>query len=482
MARRSHPVLRTIIASRRSRSTSLADGPGFLYAFIDNGYRYKIGMTNNFARRQKQWDRQCPCSNRDWMPPIAVRRRRRAEAAVGLSQDDSIQDQKYEDYGTHAGLITVAGIHKDELEAIDTRLTSSFLKGNLFIEISHVTLNLFRASHPANADGSEKGQAFIIGKAKKSRAFGNKEGWQLGFYYRNNAKAWMTISLYQDWLLEWEQKLIQHKRKILLLQDNCTAHKPPEGLQNIAVENIHPNLTSHIQPNDAGIIRCFKAHYRRHYIQRAIDRYDSGITPAEIYDINQLEAMRLAEKAWKEVEASTIAHCWRKTGILPTSESTNPSSGAVSVPIASLVHETSHDPIQIAEQEVEDALDGLVNTGALQHVNRMSIDALLNPKKEAHFMMHETSDQEIFDAVMDAHAAQDNGEINGGDDDKDDDAPVPVRPSRRQALHAATTLKDYVSCFVWPSNSFGGKLSYGRYSVDRLLQTCLESALCFGST
>ncbi|KAJ3831383.1 hypothetical protein F5878DRAFT_667614 [Lentinula raphanica] len=140
------------------------------------------------------------------------------------------------------------------------------------------------------------------------------------------------------------------------------------------------------------------------------------------------------------------------------------------------------DPIQIAEQEVEDALDGLVNTGALQHVNRMSIDALLNPKKEAHFMMHETSDQEIFDAVMDAHAAQDNGEINGGDDDKDDDAPVPVRPSRRQALHAATTLKDYVSCFVWPSNSFGGKLSYGRYSVDRLLQTCLESALCFGST
>ncbi|KAJ3839863.1 hypothetical protein F5878DRAFT_640831 [Lentinula raphanica] len=82
MARRSRRVLRTIFASRRSRSTSLADGRGFLYAFIDNGYRWKIGMSKNFARRQKQWDRQCPCSNRDWKPPIAVRRRRRADAGT----------------------------------------------------------------------------------------------------------------------------------------------------------------------------------------------------------------------------------------------------------------------------------------------------------------------------------------------------------------------------------------------------------------
>ncbi|KAF8219843.1 DDE-domain-containing protein, partial [Tricholoma matsutake] len=50
----------------------------------------------------------------------------------------------------------------------------------------------------SNADGSEKLPAFIIGKAKKPHAFGNKTGTQLGFYYCNNAKAWMTTALYQE--------------------------------------------------------------------------------------------------------------------------------------------------------------------------------------------------------------------------------------------------------------------------------------------
>jgi hypothetical protein len=41
----------------------------------------------------------------------------------------------------------------------------------------------------SNADGSEKLPAFIIGKAARPRAFNKKTAEQLGFYYRNNAKA-----------------------------------------------------------------------------------------------------------------------------------------------------------------------------------------------------------------------------------------------------------------------------------------------------
>jgi hypothetical protein len=40
-----------------------------------------------------------------------------------------------------------------------------------------------------NADGSKKLPPFIIGKAYKPRAFNKKTGQELGFYYRNNAKA-----------------------------------------------------------------------------------------------------------------------------------------------------------------------------------------------------------------------------------------------------------------------------------------------------
>lgn len=122
-----------------------------------------------------------------------------------------------------------------------------------------------------NADGSEKLPPFIIGKANRPRAFKKKTGGELGFYYRNNTTAWMTTILYQEWLQDWDQKLRQQKQKILLLQDNFSGHVVPDRLTNICVANFSPNLTSHVQPCDQGIIRAFKAHYRCLYMERALD-------------------------------------------------------------------------------------------------------------------------------------------------------------------------------------------------------------------
>jgi hypothetical protein len=123
----------------------------------------------------------------------------------------------------------------------------------------------------SNADGSVKKETFLIGKAKKPRACGGKFGHQLGFYYRNNAKAWMTGTLYREWIKNWDDELLHEGCKILLFQDNCTGHIVPKGLTNINVENFSANLTPHVQPMDAGIIWCFKAHYCARYIQRSIN-------------------------------------------------------------------------------------------------------------------------------------------------------------------------------------------------------------------
>lgn len=58
-----------------------------------------------------------------------------------------------------------------------------------------------------NADGSKKLAPLIIGKSYKPRAFGGKTGSQLSFDYHNNAKAWMTGTIYQEWLDDWDTKL-----------------------------------------------------------------------------------------------------------------------------------------------------------------------------------------------------------------------------------------------------------------------------------
>lgn len=299
----------------------------------------------------------------------------------------------------------------------------------------------------ANADGSEKLEPFIIGKAHKPRPFNKKTGPQLGFYYRSNAKAWMTTDLYQEFLRRWDQRLDQQipPRKILLLQDNFSGHIVPEGLKNIRVENFAPNLTAHVQPMDQGIIRCFKAHYRAKYIKRAIARYDEGITPSDIYNIDQLRAMRLADAAWWEVDTTTIRNCWRKSGILPNMDTaaitTNPT-----IPISALIHnaicEEDTDVIPHVEQQVNDALDELVERGALQRSNQMDIEALLNPAGEME-QINEATDEEIFKAVMEAHGECENVGIMGSDD-VGDSGPAKHCPTPKEALRAISLITDYI--------------------------------------
>ena len=55
----------------------------------------------------------------------------------------------------------------------------------------------------------------------------------------------------------------------------------------------------------------------------------------------------------------------------------------------------------MAEQEVDDALDALVATGALQQRNWMDIESLLNPEAESH-LITKTSDKKIYQSVVDA--------------------------------------------------------------------------------
>ena len=102
-------------------------------------------------------------------------------------------------------------------------------------------------------------------------------------------------------------------RHICLLIDNFSGHTISYELRNIRIVFFEPNLTPFVQPLDAGVIRCLKAHYRQAFCKRAIDLDEAG--EREIYKIKLLEAMIMAKMAWKEVLPLTIEHCWAHTGI-----------------------------------------------------------------------------------------------------------------------------------------------------------------------
>ena len=70
----------------------------------------------------------------------------------------------------------------------------------------------------------------------------------------------LTIGI--RFLEEFDNDMKAMGRQAVLCMDNAPSHIFDESkLQNTKVVFLVPNLTSHIQPMDAGIIQAFKAHY-----------------------------------------------------------------------------------------------------------------------------------------------------------------------------------------------------------------------------
>jgi hypothetical protein len=75
------------------------------------------------------------------------------------------------------------------------------------------------------------------------------------------------------------------------------------------------SFSTHPKPNYQGIIRTFKAHYKRRWLQYQLDHYEAGEDPHK--KMNVLQALRWATEAWQEgVTSTTITNCWLKSRVL----------------------------------------------------------------------------------------------------------------------------------------------------------------------
>ncbi|KAG2206404.1 hypothetical protein INT45_004235, partial [Circinella minor] len=153
-----------------------------------------------------------------------------------------------------------------------------------------------------------------IALASKPRCFGGKTGEQHGHWYWNNRKAWMTAELFALIMRRFDITMGNLNNKVLLLIDNAPSHKVP-FLKNVEIMTLPPNTTSVYQPLDAGIIAAFKKQYRATQYRTAGQKYRNHQL-GQIYDIDQLTAMRWARNAWEGISQETITSCWVKTGLL----------------------------------------------------------------------------------------------------------------------------------------------------------------------
>ncbi|KAG0148984.1 hypothetical protein CROQUDRAFT_40446, partial [Cronartium quercuum f. sp. fusiforme G11] len=69
------------------------------------------------------------------------------------------------------------------------------------------------------------------------------------------------------------------------------------NLTNIHIYFIPPNLTSHLQPCDAGLIATWKSHYQCDTISLVIAKYKDSplMSTKEVYCLPLLDAMKMAD-------------------------------------------------------------------------------------------------------------------------------------------------------------------------------------------
>jgi len=162
------------------------------------------------------------------------------------------------------------------------------------------SLGALKRSHQLN-------RAFIIETTRKP-------GWHLEFS-RSKCLSfilWKCLTSCR-WVKMFDLKMHQENRNVCLTLDNFSGHNIAYWPTNVKIEFFKPDLTPFVQPLDAGVIRCFKAHYCQAFCQRTSYLDDAG--DWDIYKITLIEAMFMAKEAWDAINSETIKNCWKHTGI-----------------------------------------------------------------------------------------------------------------------------------------------------------------------
>lgn len=162
----------------------------------------------------------------------------------------------------------------------------------------------------ANVTGTIKIQPWVIGHSKNPRCF---KDFDIERYvtYRANTKAWMTSVIFLEFLHFFNTEMIKKGIHAKLLVDNAPSHNIDKKFSHVELIYLPPNMTSRLQPMDAGIIRSMKCRYRTLLLLKLVglNEEDSPI------GINLRDAIIFIHMAWNYVSCKTIYNCFVSTGL-----------------------------------------------------------------------------------------------------------------------------------------------------------------------
>ena len=108
----------------------------------------------------------------------------------------------------------------------------------------------------------EKLPLLMIGEAANPHSFRGYEKAALGVRWDHNTKAWMTSTIFRQWLKRLNNSMVLQGRHIL--------------------QFLPKDTTSKLQPCDAGVIQTLKLHYRKRLLRHLLHKMDDCNSAADL--------------------------------------------------------------------------------------------------------------------------------------------------------------------------------------------------------
>jgi hypothetical protein len=104
----------------------------------------------------------------------------------------------------------------------------------------------------------------------------------------------MTSTLFDEWLLKFDRRMMAEKRNVALIQNKCVNSVNTAAVRNVSVYFLPPNTTSKTQPMDAGVIKNLKVYYCSQLVRQRLAVHEEGVS----FQFDILDSIQLLRRAW----------------------------------------------------------------------------------------------------------------------------------------------------------------------------------------
>ena len=285
-----------------------------------------------------------------------------------------------------------------------------------------------------NITGTQKLPPWVIGKCQNPRCLDRSGVYMknLPIIWRYNGNAMMTGVLFEEYIRWFDRQMTG--RDVCLLVDEFPAHvtgaellrwESPDGLENTRLILFPTNTPSVHQPFEQGIIRSWKAHYRRRWLTYMCDEYDAHRDP--LRSTNVLKAIHWLIEAWQnDVTPTTIRNCWNKSGLLA------PEYGPPDDGWKNYVYEDDQ-VLDDTMVRIERQIQSLAEEKRIR--SAMEVATFINPANE----MIDDDDEDHFESILEAYSV--SGAMRDHETDEEDVTVELVKES--EALDLLSRLRLY---------------------------------------